>query len=157
MDCNSLRFLCIVLATRHQLIYLPGLCYYGKDISRESHKQRNPKAVPADPAASRWVLEHYPPSSGKWTWHWNSFEFFFVCLFDWSIGWFFFVFCLLVLLCGCDFFSFFSSFFPKLFLSDCILHSSPVSNMCSQYFPLQNAVGFVKLRNLFNPNRQRSL
>lgn len=154
MDCNSLRFLCIVLATRHQLIYLPGLCYYGKDISRESHKQRNPKAVPADPAASRWVLEHYPPSSGKWTWHWNSFKFLFVCLFDWSIGFLVFVclFCFVAVV-----FSLFSAPSSPNYFSQTILHSSPVSNMCSQYSPLQNAVGFVKLRNLFNPNRQRSL
>lgn len=42
-------------------------------------------------AASRWVLEHYPPSSGKWTWHWNSFEFLFVFwLIDWLV-----VFCFL--------------------------------------------------------------
>jgi hypothetical protein len=38
-DCNTLRFLCIVLATRHRLIYLQLLVfYYRKDISREIHK-----------------------------------------------------------------------------------------------------------------------
>lgn len=68
------------------------------------------------------------------------------CLIDWLV-----VFCLLVLLCGCGFLSFFSSFFPKLFLSDCILHNSSVSDMCSQHPPTAECCGIYKTEEFIQP------